>query len=93
MSKQIMFVQKWLKSRSEGKKRLILCSKGYLSQSTFVSQPVIVDTVNELIYKCVSPGFKIVSSIFNFEIETESSKLIKTKCKIMESFNIYKTTS
>ena len=25
----------------------------------------IVDTANELIYKCVRPGFRIVSSIFN----------------------------
>ena len=52
-------------------------NKGYLSLSSFDPQPDFVDTVNELIYKCVGQGFKILSSIFNeidiFEIETESS--------------------
>ena len=47
-----------------------------ISQASFASQQVIVDTVNELIYKCVKPGFKIVSSIFNFEIEFESSEFV-----------------
>ena len=38
----------------------------YLNQSKFDPLPVI-DTINELMYKCVRTVFKIVSSIF-FEI-------------------------
>ena len=37
----------------------------YSSQSLFDPQLVIIDTVNELIYKFVRLGFKMESSIFN----------------------------
>ena len=91
--------QKWLPCRRDGGKRLILSSKakknnGYLSQSLFDSQPIIVEIVKELIYKCVRPRFKVVYEINTFEIETESSfhSAVNASGKIVKSWKVLKFT-
>ena len=47
---------------------------GYLSHSSFDTQPVITGFVNELIDYCVSPGLIITSSIINDIIDEFENK-------------------
>ena len=69
-------LQKWLPRWSEGENGIL-----------------------RFIHKCVRTGFNIVCTIFNFEIHYESSfhwgvnvSEKNNPCKIMERFNIYKST-